>query len=101
MFKMLILVYNISIQEEVLELLESHGVTCYTKWPRLVGRGTKTGPRLDNNVWPGANAAIMTVTDAEQAEKLMQVIQEFRDDIGDHEGIKAFQLPVEKMTGEI
>jgi len=101
MLKMLILVYNISIQEEVLDIIESQGVTCYTKWPRLVGRGLKTGPRLDNDVWPGANAAIMTVTDAEHAEKLMQAIQKFRDDIGEHEGIKAFQLPVEKMTGEI
>ncbi len=101
MLKMLFIVYNISIQQEVMDILEAEGVTCFTRWPRLVGRGIKTGPRLDNDVWPGANAAVMTVVEEEQAGKLMQAIQAFRNEIGEHEGIKAFQLPVEKMTGEI
>ncbi|NLF93253.1 MAG: hypothetical protein GX564_05135 [Oligosphaeraceae bacterium] len=101
MLKMLIIVYNISIQEEVMDLLEAQGVTCFTQWPRLVGRGVTTGPRLDNDVWPGANAAVMTVVEEEQAGKLMLAVQAFRDEIGEHEGVKAFQLPVEKMTGDI
>ena len=99
--KMIIIVFNISIQEEVLATLETLGVTCFTQWPRLIGKGVSTGPKMDDNVWPGVNSAIMVVTSEEMAEKLMREIQGLRDEVGMHEGIKAFQLAVEKMTGEI
>ena len=99
--KMIIIVFNISIQEEVHDAIDKLGVTCYTQWPRLVGKGVSSGPKMDNNVWPGANTALMIVTDDAMADKIMTTIQTIRDEIGTHEGIKAFQLPVEKMTGEI
>jgi len=99
--KMILIVFNISIQSEVLELIDGLGVTCYTQWPRLIGKGVSTGPKMDSNIWPGANTALMVVTSSEMAEKIMNAVQQMRDDIGAYEGIKAFQLPVEKMTGEI
>lgn len=99
--KMILVVFNISIQEEVHEALDRLGVTCYTQWPRLVGKGLSSGPKMDDNVWPGANTALMIVTSEDMAAKIMDMVQKLRDDIGTHEGIKAFQLPVEKMTGEI
>ena len=99
--KMILIVFNISIQDEVHELIDKLGVTCYTQWPRLVGKGISSGPKMDNNIWPGANTALMVVTSSEMAGKIMGAVQKMRDDIGTHEGIKAFQLPVEKMTGDI
>lgn len=99
--KMIFIVFNISIQEEVHEAIDKLGVTCFTQWPRLIGKGISSGPKMDNNVWPGANTALLIVTDEDMAEKIMAVVQKLRDDIGTHEGIKAFQIPVEKMTGEI
>ncbi|NMA43523.1 MAG: hypothetical protein GX946_09110 [Oligosphaeraceae bacterium] len=99
--KMLLIVYNISLQEELYGLIDRLGVSCFTQWPRLIGRGMSTGPKMDDNVWPGANSAMMVVTDAEMAEKAMAEIQRLRDEVGMYEGIKAFQLAVEKMTGEI
>ena len=99
--KMIIIVFNISIQEEVHDAIDKLGVTCYTQWPRLVGKGVSSGPKMDNNIWPGANTALMVVTSSEMAAKIMDAVQMMRDEIGTHEGIKAFQLPVEKMTGDI
>ena len=99
--KMILIVFNISIQDEVHELIDELGVTCFTQWPRLVGKGISSGPKMDNNIWPGANTALMVVTSSEMAGKIMGAVQKMRDDIGTHEGIKAFQLPVEKMTGGI
>jgi hypothetical protein len=99
--KMILIVFNISIQEEVLAMIETLGVTCFTQWPRLIGKGVSTGPKMDDNVWPGVNSALMIVTNSEMAAKIMDAVQKMRDEIGSHEGIKAFQLPVEKMTGDI
>ena len=98
--KMLIIVFNISIQAEVHELLEKCHCPCFTQWPRLTGTGKSTGPKLDDNIWPGANSALMVVCDEQQATDLLTAVQALRDEIGEHEGIKAFQLPVEKMTGD-
>jgi len=100
-YKMVWLIYNISIEEEVSDLLAKVGIACYTQWPRVLGKGVSTGPKLDTSVWPGANAAIMAVTTAEQARKLMDAVQNLRNEIGSHEGIKAFLTPVEQMTGDI
>ncbi|MBQ6470911.1 MAG: hypothetical protein IJJ33_02925 [Victivallales bacterium] len=100
-YKMVWLIYNISIEEEVADLLDKAGISCYTQWPRVHGKGLTTGPKLDNSIWPGANAAIMTVTTDEQARSLMEAVQNLRDEIGTHEGLKAFLTPVEQMTGDI
>ena len=40
-------------------------------------------------------------TTEKQALDIMADIQALRDEIGTHEGVKAFLLNVEKMTGEI
>ncbi|MDD4098331.1 MAG: hypothetical protein PHC30_06145 [Lentisphaeria bacterium] len=99
--KMIMIVFNISIQEEVLEAVQGLGVTCYTRWPRVLGKGKTTGPKLDDNIWPGANSAMITVVTEDEAARLMAAIQKLRDEIGTHEGVKAFQIPVEKMTGDV
>ena len=47
--------------EEVMALFEGSGSPCFTQWPRVLGKGVSTGPKMDNDVWPGANSAIMTI----------------------------------------
>ncbi len=99
--KLIFIVYNISIEAEVQKLLQEQKVDCFTQWPRLYGQGQTTGPRMDTNVWPGANSALMAVVEDAQAPTLMNAIQQLRDGEAKREGIKAFQLPVEAMTGKI
>ena len=99
--KLIFIVYNISIDAEVQKLLKEQNVPCFTQWPRLYGQGKTTGPRMDTSVWPGANAALMAVVEDSQAPALMNAVQVLRDTDAKREGIKAFQLPVEAMTGGI
>jgi len=99
--KLIFIVYNISIESEVQNLLKQEKVDCFTQWPRLYGQGQTTGPRMDTGVWPGANSALMAVVEDDHAPKLMDAIQKLRDGDGKREGIKAFQLPVEAMTGGV
>ena len=67
--KMVLLIYNISINDEVMALFEGSGAPCFTQWPRVVGKGVTTGPKMDNDVWPGANSAIMTILPEDRAKK--------------------------------
>ena len=94
--KMVLAVYNVAVDDEVMEALRKAGVTCYTKWPRVLGEGRKTGPRLDDHIWPGANCVTMVVVPDELAGKVLETIRSLRETIGQKEGVKAFVLNVEQ-----
>ena len=94
----LVTVYaNISIAEDIREVLDSLGIKAFTQWPRLVGVGPVTGPRLDSHVWPGANTCFQVVVDETMAGRLMDALQEMRDSpVGTRSGLFAFTSPVER-----
>ncbi|MDR0994312.1 MAG: hypothetical protein LBN38_07115 [Verrucomicrobiota bacterium] len=94
MKKALWILYDIVLDEDLTTLLDGHQVTGYTRWPRLSGKGPKSGARLDSHVWPGANAAILTVQDEAMVDLLMKDLQALRDDVGGLTGVWAFTTPV-------
>lgn len=88
---------NISIAEEVVEAFGEFGLEFYTQFPRIVGNGPATGPRLDSHVWPGANTGFQVVTDEDKAAKLMDRLQELRNsEMGRQSGLYAFMMPVDR-----
>lgn len=97
--KMIMAVYNVAVDEDVMQAVTAAGVSCFTKWPRVIGKGKRTGPRLDDHIWPGANAVAMFVVPDELAPKVMAVLDGLRRSIGAQEGIKAFLLNVEQQLG--
>lgn len=93
--KMILAIYNIAVDTEVMEAVHQVGVKCYTKWPRVIGEGQQTGPRLDDHIWPGANTMMMMVVPDQTAAKVMEALKGLREAIGKTEGVKAFLLNVE------
>jgi len=90
-------IYNVAIEEEVLEAVRRAGVRHFTQWPRIVGQGPVTGPRMDNHVWPGANGGILMLVDDALADKVMDALQALRDSpVGRQAGLFAYQSPVER-----
>lgn len=88
---------NISIAEEILEAITKCGIENYTQFPRIVGKGPATGPRLDSHVWPGANTGFQIITDEIHANKLMDELQKMRDsEMGHQSGLFAFMTSVER-----
>lgn len=88
---------NVSIVEDILDIFKEVDIKNYTQWPRIVGVGPVTGPRLDNHVWPGANSGFQVIVREDMATKLMDRLQELRDsEAGRQSGIYAFQTPVER-----
>ncbi len=95
--KMIMVIYNEAIDDEVLESLHSCGAEYFTKWQRVLGKGQASEPHLDSNVWPGVNNVCMAVTDDKKVPDILNKIKELRSRLG-QEGIKAFVLPVEAST---
>lgn len=93
--KMVLAIYNVAVDSEVMEAMRQVGVQFYTKWPRVIGEGQQTDPRLDDHIWPGANTMMMMVVPDDQAARVMEVLKGLRDTIGKTEGVQAFLLNVE------
>ena len=95
--KAVTVIFNVSIEEEVLEAVRAAGVTAFTQWPRIVGQGPETGPRMDSHVWPGANTGLLLIVDDDTAVRVMSVLQELHDSPeGRQAGIFAYVTPVEQ-----
>ncbi len=95
--KLLIIVFNEAIEEEVTEILEANSVVGYTKWTKVMGRGKASGFHVMTQVWPKANNAMMIAAEDEQAVNVIEGIRGLRKTLA-HEGVKAFLLPLEAVT---
>lgn len=95
--KMVMIIYNEAIDEEVLEFLQACCIEYFTKWQKVLGKGQASEPHLDTNVWPGVNNVCMTVLEDKKVPAILSKVKELRARLGT-EGIKAFVLPVEEST---
>lgn len=95
--KMVLIVYNEAIDDEVMEALEKCCIESFTKWQRVLGKGKISQPHIDTTIWPGANNVCMTVVDDNKVPAILTQVRNLRKTLG-KEGIKAFVLPVEEIT---
>ena len=97
--KMVLIVYNAAISEEVMEALQEIGVKNYTKWDRVLGKGPISGPHFDSDVWPGVNSMLAIAVEDEKKDKIMAKVKELKSNEAiAKEGIGAFILPLEEMA---
>jgi hypothetical protein len=95
--KLVLVVHNSAIDNEVNDALTALGMDAYTKLPGALGRGHTSEPHLDTDVWPGTNTLTLVVLADDQVPPLLDRVRELRAVLGT-EGIKAFVLPVEALT---
>jgi len=95
--KMIFVMYNIAINEEVMEILKGVGIEEYTRWERATGCGKTSGPHLGDHIWPAVNSVLAVAAEEDKKDKLIERIKQLRQKLG-KTGIKAFVLPVEEIT---
>jgi len=95
--KLILLVLNQAIEDEVLKIFEDLGIRGYTKISDVYGQGSNKGePHLGTHVWPEINTLIFTVVLDEKVENLIKAIENLNSRF-EEEGLHAFVLNVEKM----
>jgi len=95
--KMLMIVYNEALDDEVMELLERIEAKGYTKIPQAFGRGETSGAHLGTDIWPGLNNILYVACQDSQSEELLIKVKGLREKSG-REGVKAFIFPLEEIT---
>ncbi len=88
------ILHDIVLTDEVQDILDEMGIVGLSRWKRMTGRGPKSGARMDNPVWPGANSGAFVVLEDEVAARLMGRLQILRDEVGGKTGVWAFTTPV-------
>ena len=95
--KMVVVVYNSVIEQDLMNLLEKLGITSYTKWIGVQGKGNMSEPHLGTEIWPGTNSVLALALQDEQKKSIVEEIRSLRSKLG-KEGLKAFVLPLEEMV---
>jgi len=95
--KFVMICYNEAIDDEVIELLEQAGVTGYTKWTMVSGKGQTSGPHLLSHIWPKANNVIAVAVEEQVANSILDKVRQIREKLGS-EGLKAFMWEIEEVT---
>ena len=95
--KLVLISYNLAIDEEVMQALKKVEISGYTKLPRVLGKGKTSGPHLDSHIWPGANSLLILAIEDNKKDQILAQVMKLRQRLG-KEGIKAFVLPLEEIT---
>ncbi len=95
--KLLMIICPEDRREQLIALVEKHGVRSFTELPQVVGEGA-TGKHLGTHVWPGQSALIFTVVTDEKKDELVDALRECRKTLFPGEGVKAFVLPAEEAV---
>ncbi len=95
--KMVMVVYNSVIEPDLMDLLEKLGITSYTKWTEVQGKGEESEPHLGTEIWPATNSVLALALQDEQKESIIKEIRRLRSNLA-KEGLKAFVLPLEEMV---
>ena len=95
--KAVLIVHSAAIDVDVNGMLKSVGIDAYTRFTDVVGRGHRSEPHLNTEVWPGVNSATLAVVDEEKAQVALERVRAMRQTLG-AEGIKAFVWEIQDIT---
>lgn len=95
--KMVMVVYDAAFDDAVLAALSECGAPGFTQWRRVLGRGQRSEPRMDDSVWPGYNHALVAaVEDGPCLEATVAALAELHRRLGG-KGLKVFSWPLEAV----
>ncbi len=96
--KLVLLVFNQALEDEILNIFEKLNIRGYTKIDKVYGQGSNNGePHFGTHVWPEVNTMILTVIQDENVEKLLSEVKILNNRFED-EGLHAFVLDVERIV---
>lgn len=67
--KLLMIILDETLRDEVEAVLEKSGVSGYSEIPMVLGEGT-TGKKLSSRLHPGANSIVFTIVEDERLDAL-------------------------------
>lgn len=95
--KMVYIVYNAAIDEEVMACLERCRIESYTKIPTVHGAGKLSGPHMGTHVWPASNSMLLIACEDDVKDHIVEEMGNLKRAF-EREGIKVFVMPLEEIV---
>ncbi len=96
--KSVFIIYNQANTERVEYMLDELGISGFTYFENVQGRGTNGGePRRGTHTWPEMNSAIITVVEDDKVAPLLESVKKL-DKRNTTVGIRAFVWNVEQTV---
>lgn len=96
--KSVFIIYNQANTERVEYMLDELGISGFTYFENVQGRGTNGGePRRGTHTWPEMNSAIITVVEDDKVPTLLEAVKKL-DKRNTTVGIRAFVWNVEQTV---
>jgi nitrogen regulatory protein PII len=96
--KAIMIIYNQAHTEKVEYMADKLGISGYTLWENVQGRGTSNGvPHLGTHAWPEINKCALTIVEDDMVDKVLDVVKKI-DAINAEVGIRAFVWDVLKTV---
>jgi len=88
--KAVFIVYNQAHNEKVDFILDSFGISGYSEWNNMKGRGSRGGvPHLGTHTWPEINSATLAIVEDGMVDKLLDSVKKM-DEQNTDVGVRAF-----------
>lgn len=100
--KMVMVIYRHSLDQDIRRLLKELDVTGFAESPKVLGIGD-AGHAFGSFTWPGHHAIILSAMEELQADRVIEVLKEFRDQVIQLRGgtkipVRVFVLPCERVV---
>lgn len=96
--KAVMIIFNQAHSEKIEFMVDKLGISGYSLWENVQGRGTKTGvPHMGTHTWPEINKSLLTIIEDDLVEKLLDTVKRI-DAINEEVGIRAFVWDVLKTV---
>ena len=89
------IIANLSVEEDIMNMLEEAGVKGFTKIPVVHGTG-RTNPKMGDSVWPEENFMLIIYTDEYMVPTIKSRVKELKEKFH-NEGIKYYAVEVEHL----
>ena len=96
--KAIMIIYNQAHTERIEYLFDKLGISGYSLWENVQGRGSHTGvPHLGTHAWPEINKSVLTIVEDELVDNILDKIKRV-DAVNEEVGIRAFVWDIMKMV---
>ena len=94
--KIFFLIYDASFDDDVIEILSGCCDTGFTRWSKVLGKGERSDPKMDDAIWPGYNCAVMASVPSLVEPVFTEALQKLYKNM-DSKGMKVFSWPIERI----
>jgi len=96
--KAIMIIYNQAHTERIEYMLGKLGISGYSLWENVQGRGSSSGvPHLGSHTWPEINKSLLAIVDDELVDRALEMVKKI-DAINEEVGIRAFVWDISKMA---